>query len=808
MADKEISGLTAATTPLAGTELIHIDQGGDSRKVEVSEIAGLVNGAMLKATYDPNDDGIIAVAQGGTGGATASAARTNLGLGTMAVQNAASVNISGGTVTGITDLAIADGGTGASTAAAARANLDLEPGVDVQAYLGAGTDGQVLKWSGASPVWGTVAGTGDMVGSNNLSEVTDPATARTNIGAQESSANLTAWSALATSAKQDASANLTAWSALATSAKQDADADLSTLATGTESQRGDFYLPGILTILPKLTGDTIDLMLFTQAGVSPDRYGTTSSETLNNAAFADFIDAISDARTLGAHVAGKIPWGLFRIDDPIEITQSVVHLVGQGSGATRIITSDATIDMVTFTGGLDASPLSRVGLSGVSLVRDGTTPVPSGRTTPKQLNLTNVQYGVFNDILIDKAGIGIYGSRLFDSMFNQIKITGANQSDRAGYAGIMFTADTGHSGTCFGNHLTDFEIQYVGSGQTAAFVNGILVECADGLYMHHGHIHQCTNGINFDPDGTATIRDKVGGVWMSDIYLDHCNDYGIFVQGAASNYGRLFCNRVRFSFTGNITGVGTGCRISPDSGTTVSDMEFEGCTFNENEASGLYAVNTGDTPVQYLKVAGCTFRDNRQADGSSDADIRLERGSDYFIEGNNIYAGGAAGTGIIVGTNAGAGTIENNDLSASTAGTKISIAGQNNGRKIVNNREVSSGFSEIEREGTVQTTDATATQVWSLAVSEDWTVEVEFSAVASEAAKGKAASIKKVAIYNRATAGSLVEEGDVALYQAEDDANTTLNLAPSTNTITATVAGVAATTFNWHWKIKYRIRSA
>ena len=45
------------------------------------------------------------------------------GLGTMSTQSANSVAITGGTITGITDLAIADGGTGASTAAGARTAL-------------------------------------------------------------------------------------------------------------------------------------------------------------------------------------------------------------------------------------------------------------------------------------------------------------------------------------------------------------------------------------------------------------------------------------------------------------------------------------------------------------------------------------------------------------------------------------------------------------------------------------------------------------------------------------------------------------
>jgi hypothetical protein len=43
----------------------------------------------------------------------------------MAVQASSNVTITGGTITGITNLAIADGGTGASTAADARTNLDV-----------------------------------------------------------------------------------------------------------------------------------------------------------------------------------------------------------------------------------------------------------------------------------------------------------------------------------------------------------------------------------------------------------------------------------------------------------------------------------------------------------------------------------------------------------------------------------------------------------------------------------------------------------------------------------------------------------
>ena len=56
---------------------------------------------------------------------TGATARTSLGLGSVATQASNNVSITGGSVSGITDLAIADGGTGASSASAARTNLGL-----------------------------------------------------------------------------------------------------------------------------------------------------------------------------------------------------------------------------------------------------------------------------------------------------------------------------------------------------------------------------------------------------------------------------------------------------------------------------------------------------------------------------------------------------------------------------------------------------------------------------------------------------------------------------------------------------------
>jgi hypothetical protein len=80
--------------------------------------------------------------------ADASAARTTLGLGTISTQASDSVSITGGSVTGITDLAIADGGTGASTASLARGNL-------LPSYTGNGSKVLALNSGGTDVEWVT-----------------------------------------------------------------------------------------------------------------------------------------------------------------------------------------------------------------------------------------------------------------------------------------------------------------------------------------------------------------------------------------------------------------------------------------------------------------------------------------------------------------------------------------------------------------------------------------------------------------------------------------------------------------------------
>jgi hypothetical protein len=98
--------------------------------------------------------------------ASASTARTNLGLGTIATQASNSVTITGGSITGITDLAVADGGTGLSSSGGSGFLLIGNSSNTFTAATLTGTTNRITVTNGSGSI--TISAPQDIATSSNV----------------------------------------------------------------------------------------------------------------------------------------------------------------------------------------------------------------------------------------------------------------------------------------------------------------------------------------------------------------------------------------------------------------------------------------------------------------------------------------------------------------------------------------------------------------------------------------------------------------------------------------------------------------
>jgi hypothetical protein len=151
-----LSGVTVSNTSLSNVSVVanasslrvRDSDGSNVLSIAVGSnltantVLTLTTGATSNRTLDISASNVTVSVAGAAliDDADASTQRTTLGLGTIATQNANAVSITGGSVTGITDLALADGGTGASLADPnANAVLGWNDTAGVMRFFTAGT---------------------------------------------------------------------------------------------------------------------------------------------------------------------------------------------------------------------------------------------------------------------------------------------------------------------------------------------------------------------------------------------------------------------------------------------------------------------------------------------------------------------------------------------------------------------------------------------------------------------------------------------------------------------------------------------
>jgi hypothetical protein len=150
-----------------GTNVVEIISHAGSMTLDTPLEIGSGGTGSAVATYcnlGSNVNGVLPIANGGTAGSSASDARTNLGLGTMATQAASNVNITGGSITGIIILQateIFNAGGWAIQPSGTTLNFSYN-GAVIATLTSAGTftTAQALKTSGAVTATGDVTAYG------------------------------------------------------------------------------------------------------------------------------------------------------------------------------------------------------------------------------------------------------------------------------------------------------------------------------------------------------------------------------------------------------------------------------------------------------------------------------------------------------------------------------------------------------------------------------------------------------------------------------------------------------------------------
>jgi len=119
-------GGTSSNTPAGARTNLGLGNISVQNNSEINITGGSIDSVSITGGTIGNLVSALAVNSGGTGGNSQATARTGLGLGSVATQNADNVNITGGVISGLAaPLAVADGGTGGTSQATARTGLGL-----------------------------------------------------------------------------------------------------------------------------------------------------------------------------------------------------------------------------------------------------------------------------------------------------------------------------------------------------------------------------------------------------------------------------------------------------------------------------------------------------------------------------------------------------------------------------------------------------------------------------------------------------------------------------------------------------------
>lgn len=383
------------------------------------------------------------------GASTASAARTVLALGTIATQSNTDVSITGGSITGIVDLAVADGGTGASTSAQARTNLGLAIGTDVQAYsptldsvsnLSSGTD-QLPYFSSAN----TLAVTTFTTYGRSLVASSSATAARSTLGlgtiATQANNNVTITGGSITGITDLAIADGGTGASTAAGARTNLG-----LVIGTDVQAYDEQLSALATVsadadkLPYFTSsNTADVTTITSFGrdflasanatVARSSFGlgTLSTQNSNSVTITGgSITGITNLAVADGGTGADTPFDArtnlgLTIGTDVQGYDGSLNAITLSANGYLVKTSATTVANRTFTAGTGVTVTNGNGVSGNTIISIGQNVSNTANVTFNDVTIN----GTLNSNDITSANIAINGNAIVSG---NLYVTGTTTS--------------------------------------------------------------------------------------------------------------------------------------------------------------------------------------------------------------------------------------------------------------------------------------------------------------------------------------------------------------------------------------------